>query len=69
MEDCSPSALSTRELECIKWAANGYSAKEIAYKMSINARTVESHLNHARLKIGARNRVHAAVFAVRKGWI
>lgn len=62
-------ALSTRELECVRWAAQGLSAKEIAQELDIRARTVETHLNHARLKIGARNRVHTVVSAVRNGWI
>ena len=61
--------LSDREIECVRWASEGLSAKEIARQMNINMRTVETHLEHARMKIGGRNRTHAVVAAVRQGLI
>lgn len=48
-------------------AADGYSAKEIAQRVKIAPRTVEKHLDQARLKLGARNRVHMVTRAIHAG--
>ena len=60
------SRLTNRELECIKLVADGGSAKEIGQLIGVAPRTVEKHLDQARLKLGAKNRAHlvAAAFSI-----
>ncbi|BDA84378.1 LuxR family transcriptional regulator [Aureimonas sp. SA4125] len=48
--------LSPRELECVRFAAEGLSAKEISLKLGRSAATVVMHLNAAARKLQARNR-------------
>jgi len=51
--------LSTRELEIIIQIANGLSDKEIAQKLKISTRTIQTHVTRLCLKLSARNRTHA----------
>lgn len=48
--------LTPREREVVLLAALGYSSRFIAERLSISARTVETHLSHAFGKIGVENR-------------
>ena len=59
--------LTPRELEVLELAANGYSAKEVATMIGIAPRTVEQHVEHVRMKMNARNRVHMVTQAVLHG--
>lgn len=52
-------SLSTRETEIITLIANGFSDKEIAIKINISPRTIQTHVTRICLKLNARNRVHA----------
>ncbi len=61
--------LSPRELECLKWTADGMTSDEIADLLSLSPATVNYHLSKAVRKLEASNRHHAAVIAVRSGWI
>ena len=63
------SALTGREVEVIRLLARGLSAKQIAAELSIAPRTVEHHIDHARLKTNTRNRVHMIVHAIQQGII
>ena len=54
--DRTLSALTHRESEVIRLAAEGHSAKEIAARLSIGERTVESHLLKAYAKLGVRSK-------------
>jgi ATP/maltotriose-dependent transcriptional regulator MalT len=47
-----PGALTGRELEVVQLAARGLTAEEIADRLYIGRRTVESHLAHAYPKLG-----------------
>jgi DNA-binding CsgD family transcriptional regulator len=53
-------ALSPRELECMRWVADGKTDAEIGGILSISEATVKFHVNGARRKLGARNRAQAA---------
>ncbi|MFS2225065.1 LuxR family transcriptional regulator [Pantoea sp. B65] len=61
---CQHVRLSKRERECLAWAAEGLTAKEIARKLNRSIATVTLHLNTAARKLGASNRVQAVVRAM-----
>ena len=54
-------ALSPREIEIVRWIADGLSNRDVAAKLSISQKTVISHLHHVFEKLGVRNRLHAAL--------
>jgi DNA-binding CsgD family transcriptional regulator len=58
-----PEALSQREREVAKLAAEGHSAKEIANRLFIGERTVETHLANAYAKLGVASKVEMARLA------
>jgi DNA-binding CsgD family transcriptional regulator len=61
----SPDAtLTSRERECIQWAADGKTAWEIGQILSIAERTVVFHINNVIQKLGASNKTQAIVRAV-----
>lgn len=51
--------LSVRETEIIVHIASGCSDKEIADKLNISPRTIQTHVVRICLKLNARNRAHA----------
>lgn len=61
--------LTTRETECLKWAAMGKSEWEISQILGISEHTSEKHLLSAKSKLGAVNRVQAVAEAIRRGYI
>ncbi len=63
------SLLTPREKEVLIWAALGLSSKQTARKLGIAFRTVEWHLESARVKLSANNKVHAVSKAVAHGII
>jgi len=60
---CTKVRLTDRERECLRFAADGLSAKEISLRLDRSVPTVVMHLNAAARKLGARNRVQAVVRA------
>lgn len=62
-----PAQLTPRELECLALAAKGHSAKAVGAGLGIAPRTVERHLDQARMKLQARNRVHLVMRAIHLG--
>ncbi|MET3225808.1 LuxR family transcriptional activator of conjugal transfer of Ti plasmids [Bradyrhizobium japonicum] len=57
--------LSPRELECLKWAAEGKSAWETGRIMEISRHTVAFHLENAKAKLGVRSTVQAVARVAR----
>lgn len=55
--------LTDRERECLRYSAEGYSAKEISRIIERSVPTVVMHLNAAAKKLGAKNRTQAVVRA------
>lgn len=51
--------LSKRETEIIIFIANGFSDKEIATRLCISSRTIQTHVSRICLKLRAKNRTHA----------
>ena len=63
------SGLTSREVECLKWAAGGKTEWEISAILSISEHTADKHLANARRKLGAANRAQAVANAIRWGII
>lgn len=61
--------LTPRETECIRWAAAGKSEWEISQILGISEHTSEKHLMNAKVKLGASNRTHAVVEAIKQGYV
>jgi DNA-binding NarL/FixJ family response regulator len=60
--------LTPREEEVIRLIALGYTAKEIADQLGINARSVETMKARATDKLGLRNRARIVQYGVMRGW-
>ena len=61
--------LTVRELDCLRWAAEGKTDWEIGNILHISATTVKFHMDRARSKLGVNNRIHAVAMAIRRGII
>jgi RNA polymerase sigma factor (sigma-70 family) len=61
--------LSTREREVLRHIAEGSSNKEIAHKLGISVRTVESHRDSLMKKVGIKNVAGLTRLALRSGLI
>lgn len=59
--------LTSREVELLRLVASGASNQEIAESLTITEHTVKNHLRNIMDKLHLKNRVQAAVFAVREG--
>ena len=61
--------LTNQQLTILRLIAQGLSNKEIASQMVLSEYTIKSYVQDLLLKIGARNRVEAAMMATKEGWI
>ena len=66
-QDFIPEQLSTREREVLLLAAKGLSSKEVAKKLFISERTVQTHLASIYDKLGSRNKTEALLLAHKYG--
>lgn len=55
--------LNDREIDALTWVARGKTSAEIAGLMGLSKRTVDFHLDNARIKLGATTRTQAAIKA------
>jgi len=55
--------LHEREIETLTWVARGKTSVEIAQILGLTKRTVDFHLDNARIKLGATTRTQAAIKA------
>ncbi len=55
--------LTEREVETLTWAARGKTSLEIAQILGLTKRTVDFHIDNARVKLNTTTRMHAAVKA------
>jgi LuxR family quorum sensing-dependent transcriptional regulator len=58
--------ITPRELAVLRLVSLGMGSSEIAKLLSIGEETIRSHLKKAQVKLGARNRAHAASEAIRQ---
>jgi NarL family two-component system response regulator LiaR len=61
--------LTPRELEIVDLGARGLVNKEIAYKLSLSARTVQSHWRNIFTKLGVGSRMEAVMLCLKNQWI
>lgn len=65
--DFVPEQLSVREREVLLLAAKGLSSKEVARRLFISERTVQTHLASIYDKLGSRNKTEALLLALKYG--
>ena len=61
--------LNDRQIQVLTWVARGMTSAEIARKLRLSKRTVDFHINNARIKLRAATRAEAAIKAVADGLI
>ncbi|MEV8157724.1 MULTISPECIES: response regulator transcription factor [Kocuria] len=66
-EDASRAGLTTRETEVLTAMARGLSNAEIARELVVGRATVKTHVSNVLQKTGARDRVHAVIWAFEHG--
>jgi two-component system NarL family response regulator len=62
-------ALTSRELEIVRFVALGLRNAEVARRLAISEVTVKSHLNNVFQKLRIRDRVELTLYAIRTGLI
>jgi len=67
--EVQPCDLSKREIEILKLAARGMNNQEIADKLYLSRRTVQSHLTNIFTKMNVGSRTEATIQAFARGWI
>ena len=61
--------LSDREREVLRLTAEGHSNKEIAARLEVSAKTVETYKGRASTKLGLRTRADIVRYGVAQGWL
>jgi DNA-binding CsgD family transcriptional regulator len=59
--------ITTRQLECLKWVAEGKTDWEIADILCLSEATINRHIERAKERLGVRTRVQAVVEAINAG--
>lgn len=67
--DTSKFVLTEREIEILKWIANGLSNKEIGDKLFISHRTVDTHRTNLMKKLDVHNIAGLIRYAIRSGYV
>ncbi|GFE84174.1 DNA-binding response regulator [Steroidobacter agaridevorans] len=62
-------ALSPRELDVLQRIARGNSNRRVASQLSISEDTVKTHMKNIMSKLGANDRTHAVMIALKRGMI
>jgi DNA-binding NarL/FixJ family response regulator len=62
-------SLTQREEEVLRFVARGYVNKEIAARLGISVKTVETHKSRSMEKLEIRSRADVVRYALQKGWL
>lgn len=65
--DSHQSELSPREKEVVQYIAKGYSSQQIAQVLQLSPHTIDSHRKKILSKLGVKNSVEIAKYALKKG--
>ncbi|ATB33551.1 response regulator [Melittangium boletus] len=68
-KDDNPWGLTPAEMEVLRYVAKGLSNAEVGRVMTLERRTVRTHLSHLYRKMGVNSHVDAVVLAVRSGLV
>ena len=68
-EHATDEALTPAEIRILRLIAEGHANKEIAAKLSLTEGTVKGQIRNVLSKLGARDRTHAALIALKRGII
>lgn len=68
-EDCSPTALSQREIEVIEYIAQGHTAAEVADKMCLSVHTINTHRKNIFKKLGVNSTTELVRYALKTALI
>jgi DNA-binding NarL/FixJ family response regulator len=68
-EHATDEALTPGEIRVLRLIAAGHANKEIAAKLSTSEGTIKAHIRNIMSKLGAKDRTHAAMIAVKRGFI
>lgn len=60
---------SDREVEILQQIAQGYANKQIAARLQVSVKTVETYKARAMEKLGAKSRVDIVKYATERGWL
>ena len=60
--------LTARELEILRYIAQGMTNQEIGDQLTLSERTVRTHVSHILIKLHLANRTQAALYALREGY-
>lgn len=61
--------LSKREVEALQLIARGFTMKELAARLGLSPRTLETYKARAMSKLGLRSRADIVVYATSQGWL
>jgi DNA-binding NarL/FixJ family response regulator len=64
-----PGGLSRREEDVLKMMAHGHTNKEIAERLSVSVKTVETYKSRFCDKLGLKSRAEIVQYAIARGWI
>ena len=67
-ENINADGLSAREVEVLRNVAAGHSNKIVAGELCISEDTVKGHMRNVMSKLGASDRTHAVLIAIRRGY-
>jgi NarL family two-component system response regulator LiaR len=65
--ECEAANLTPREIEVLRWLAQGLDNTAIAEKLVLTTRTVQNHVSNIYGKLGLSSRTEAALYAIRRG--
>jgi DNA-binding NarL/FixJ family response regulator len=68
-EHISADALSQREIEVLRSVARGNANKVVADELDITEDTVKGHMKNILSKLGANDRTHAVLIAMKRGFL
>jgi DNA-binding NarL/FixJ family response regulator len=68
-EHAAGDTLTAREIDVLKGVAAGNANKAVGVQLGISEETVKAHMKSILAKLGANDRTHAVVIALRRGFI